>query len=228
VLTGPDQKPDSPTLKKRHNACIEEEFHSQHVTVEGLCCFLIVDGKRDLADLVQVHCPNAAFHDRLSISLAELMIYNGARREQMSSEARMRPEQTAEQIHSAAIHLLRRLRQVDAASGLNSPRLSALSVIVFAGPLTLGQLADAEQVKPPTMTRIVHALEAKGLVRKIANPEDRRTIHLAATMKGKRLLLAARRRRIGPLADGIGRLSHGEQETLHTAMAILLGLVREL
>ena len=140
----------------------------------------------------------------------------------------MRPEQTAEQIHSATIHLLRRLRQADAASGLNSPRLSALSVIVFAGPLTLGQLADAEQVKPPTMTRIVQALEAKGLVRKIANPEDRRTIHLAATMTGKRLLLRARRRRIQPLAEGIRGLARDEQRTLHAAMTILGGLLRGL
>jgi DNA-binding MarR family transcriptional regulator len=141
--------------------------------------------------------------------------------------SRETPEQIAGQIHSAAIHLLRRLRQADGASGLNSPRLSALSVIVFAGPLTLGQLADAEQVKPPTMTRIVQALEAKGLVRKIANPEDRRTIHLAATMQGKRLLVRARRRRIEPLAEVIGRLSREEHEALQRAVAVMERLVRD-
>ncbi|MDQ3996553.1 MAG: hypothetical protein M3303_05995, partial [Gemmatimonadota bacterium] len=66
----------------------------------------------------------------------------------------------ADRLHSAAIHLLRRLRREDARTGLSGPRLSALSVVVFAGPLTLGELAAAEQVRPPTMTRLVRALEA--------------------------------------------------------------------
>src|ERR1039458_5569233 len=101
----------------------------------------------------------------------------------MSTARQPGPEAMAESLHSAAIHLLRKLRRADSASGLNAPRLSALSVIVFGGPLTLGQLAAAEQVRPPTMTRIVQALEAKGLVKKVANPEDRRTIHLSATVK---------------------------------------------
>ena len=68
----------------------------------------------------------------------------------------------ADVLHSAAIHLLRKLRREDAASGLNAPRLSALSVVVFAGPVTLGELAGAEQVRPPTMTRIVDALAEQG------------------------------------------------------------------
>jgi len=140
----------------------------------------------------------------------------------------MDAEKMAEQVHAAAIHLLRRLRQADVANGLNGPRLSALSVIVFGGPLTLGRLAEAEQVKPPTMTRIVQALEKKGLVRKAANPEDRRTIHLAATMKGKRVMVEARARRIRPLAEGIGRLRRKERESLNAAAGILNRLIRGL
>ncbi|MGD0366040.1 MAG: MarR family transcriptional regulator [Acidobacteriaceae bacterium] len=143
----------------------------------------------------------------------------------MSTEKRIDPETIADSLHSAAIHLLRRLRQADAASGLNSARLSALSVIVFGGPITLGRLADAEQVRPPTMTRIVNALEAKTLVTKTASASDRRTIHLSATMKGKRLLLEARRRRIRSLARQITVLSPHEQKTLHSAVAILNSLV---
>jgi len=72
----------------------------------------------------------------------------------------------ADQLHSASIHLLRKLRREDAASGLNAARLSALSVIVFAGPITPGDLAAAEQVRPPTMTRIVDALVQHGLAEK--------------------------------------------------------------
>jgi DNA-binding MarR family transcriptional regulator len=139
----------------------------------------------------------------------------------MSTGKRADSEATAESLHSAAIHLLRRLRQADVASGLNSARLSALSVIVFGGPITLGRLADAEQVRPPTMTRIVNALEAKTLVTKTASASDRRTIQLSATMKGKRLLLEARRRRIRSLARQIAILSPHDQKTLHAAVAIL-------
>ena len=143
----------------------------------------------------------------------------------MSTGRRIDPEATAESLHSAAIHLLRRLRQTDAAFGLNSARLSALSVIVFAGPITLGRLADAEQVRPPTMTRIVNALEAKGLVKKAPSTSDRRTIHLSATMKGKRLLLEARGRRIRSLTRQIAILSPHDQSTLHAAVAILNDLL---
>ena len=67
----------------------------------------------------------------------------------MSRKTSKRDEELAGRIHSAAIHLLRRLRREDAGSGLNAPRLSALSVIVFAGEVTLGELAAAEQVRPP-------------------------------------------------------------------------------
>ncbi|CAA9348463.1 MAG: hypothetical protein AVDCRST_MAG40-2756, partial [uncultured Gemmatimonadaceae bacterium] len=76
------------------------------------------------------------------------------------------PEPLADRLHSAAIHLLRWLRREDGAAGLSGPRLSALSVVVLAGPLTLGELAAAEQVRPPTMTRLVDALAAEGLVRR--------------------------------------------------------------
>jgi DNA-binding MarR family transcriptional regulator len=134
----------------------------------------------------------------------------------------------AESLQSAAIHLLRKLRRADARSGLNAPRLSALSVIVFGGPLTLGQLAAAEQVRPPTMTRIVHALEAKGLVKKVANPEDRRTIHLSATMKGKRVMVEARERRVRSLTKQIGKLSREEQETLRAAIGLMEGIIEGL
>src|SRR5260221_13290974 len=71
----------------------------------------------------------------------------------------------ADRLHSAAIHLLRRLRVEDKAIGLSGPRTSALSVIVFRGPVTMSALAEAEQVRPPTMTRLVDGLERRGPVR---------------------------------------------------------------
>jgi len=109
---------------------------------------------------------------------------------------------------------------------MNSPRLSALSVIVFAGPITLGELAGAEQVRPPTMTRIVNALEEQGLVRKSRDETDRRTVTLSATMKGKRLLVESRNRRIRPLADRMERLGGHELKTLQDAAVILQEILR--
>ena len=94
---------------------------------------------------------------------------------------RRRPPDTtlelADRLHSAAIHLLRRLRRQDDASGLPAPQLSALSVIVFGGRITLGDLAQAEQVRPPTITRVVAALEEDGLVERVSASDDRRVVH---------------------------------------------------
>jgi len=151
----------------------------------------------------------------------------------MSTPRRIDSETTAESLHAAAIHLLRRLRRIDGRSGSGNPaiaihpsRLSALSVIVFSGPITLGRLAAAEQVRPPTMTRIVHALEAEGLVRKNASAGDRRAVQISATLRGKRLLLRARGRRVRWLADRIRTLPRCDQAALRAAAGILSRLLR--
>src|SRR5271170_7571334 len=135
----------------------------------------------------------------------------------MSNETLTNSQNIADQLHSAAIHLLRKLRKEDEGSGLNAPRLSALSVIVFGGQISLGDLAAAEQVRPPTMTRIVNALEAQSLVTKERNESDGRSIRLAATPAGKALLLEGRKRRVDALARQIALLSADEQKTLSEA-----------
>ncbi len=127
----------------------------------------------------------------------------------------------ADQLHSAAIHLLRKLRREDAASGLNAPRLSALSVVVFAGPLTLGDLAAAEQVRPPTMTRIVDALVAQGLMSKKKNAQDGRSMLIHATAAGRKLLLQGRERRVRALARQIEALGEEDRAALENAAEIL-------
>src|SRR3954470_24959780 len=102
----------------------------------------------------------------------------------------------ADRLHSAAIHLLRRLRREDDASGLGAPRLSALSVVVFGGPIAVGALAAGEQVRVPTMSRLVASLEGDGLVRRIPDPADRRVVRIEATEAGRALLFAGRARRV--------------------------------
>ena len=133
----------------------------------------------------------------------------------------------ADRLHSAAIHLLRRLRREDDAAGLTAPRLSALSVVVFGGPLTLGELAAAEQVRPPTMTRLVTALEAQGLIRRESDARDGRLTRVHATPKAREILAAGRARRVRALARQLEALPAGDLETLERAADILEALLRE-
>jgi DNA-binding MarR family transcriptional regulator len=130
----------------------------------------------------------------------------------------------ADRLHSAAIHLLRRLRVEDKAIGLSGPRASALSVIVFRGPIAMGALAEAEQVRPPTITRLVASLERAGLVRRVNDRRDGRVQLVAATAAGRRLLNKGRARRVERLMGGIARLSAAEQQVLAHAAELMEGL----
>ena len=132
----------------------------------------------------------------------------------------------ADRLHSAAIHLLRRLRREDDASGLPAPQLSALSVIVFGGPITLGALATAEQVRPPTITRVVATLEEAGLVSRETDDADRRVVRVKATPKGARLLQEGRQRRVATLADSLASLSADDRTLLARALPVLERIVR--
>jgi DNA-binding MarR family transcriptional regulator len=137
-------------------------------------------------------------------------------------------EALADHLHSAAIHLLRHLRKEDDASGLSAPRLSALSVVVFGGPLTLGELARAEQVKPPTMTRIVTGLEREGLVKRKGDPHDRRLTHIEATSKGRKVLAAGRARRVKKLATAVSRMEKKELAELRRGVQLLRDVVTSM
>jgi DNA-binding MarR family transcriptional regulator len=132
----------------------------------------------------------------------------------------------ADRLHSVAIHLLRRVRKQDAASGVGPAQLSALSVLVFAGAKTLGELAAAEQVKPPTMSRIVAGLERSRLVEITRDSDDARRMHIRPAAKGIRLLQAGRRRRIEYLAAHLDSLTGSELAQLNAAAEILEMLLR--
>jgi DNA-binding MarR family transcriptional regulator len=105
---------------------------------------------------------------------------------------------------------LRRLRVEDDALGISPPRLSALSVVVYAGPIGIGALAATEGVTAPTMSRLVDGLEAEGLVRRSPDPNDARGVLVGATSKGERVLQRGRRRRVDTLATGLRGLSADE------------------
>ena len=135
--------------------------------------------------------------------------------------------ETADRLHSAAIHLLRRLRVRDRESGVGPAQLSALSVLVFGGPRSLGELADAEQVRPPTMSRIVAGLERTRLVKR-QKTEDGRRVRLEATAKGTKILQAGRQRRVESLAKVISSLSEKEQTQLGALVEVLQRVIRSL
>jgi DNA-binding MarR family transcriptional regulator len=130
----------------------------------------------------------------------------------------------ADQLHSASIHLLRGVRRVDAQSGLPPAQLSALSVVVFGGPLSLGALAAAEQVRPPTMSRIVESLVSAGLVTRTQDPGDARAVLIAASEAGRRLLAEGRRLRLEALAERLQELDDEERAALHAAAPALVRL----
>lgn len=127
-------------------------------------------------------------------------------------------EKVADRLHSTAIRLLRLVRAQDIVTGVPPARLSALSVVVFGGPISLNNLARAEQVRPPTMSRIVDALEETGLARRTVNPADRRAVLIEATQNGRRILMEGRRRRVQSLARHLGRLSTREIGLIDSAL----------
>jgi len=127
----------------------------------------------------------------------------------------------ASRLHSVAIHLLRRVREVDLAMGLSPPRASALSVLVFAGERTIGDLAAAEQVTPPTMTRLIGALETDGYVKRTPGPDDKREVFVRATAKARRVLEAGRRRRVEELTRLLGGASEADWASLEQVVRLL-------
>jgi DNA-binding MarR family transcriptional regulator len=135
--------------------------------------------------------------------------------------------EVADRLHSATIHLLRHARQQDVVARQGPARLSALSVLVFGGPMALGQLAAAEQVKAPTMSRIVAGLKRSGLARIETDAKDARRIRVTATAKGERLLQQARVRRIRLVAKTLTNLSPAELEILRRAAELMERAVRQ-
>ena len=134
-------------------------------------------------------------------------------------------DQAADRLHSAVIHLLRRLRRQDARLGIGPAGLSALSVLVFGGPKTVGELAAIEQVRAPTMSRLLAGLEANGLLVRTSDPADRRTTRVRPTALGKRVLERGRERRVHDLAERLRTLTPEDVALLDRAAALIERLV---
>jgi DNA-binding MarR family transcriptional regulator len=137
------------------------------------------------------------------------------------AESKTDLERVASALNSGAIHLLRSLAAVDRLAGLTPARLSALSVLVFAGPCSLGELAAAEGVAGPTMTRIVDGLASLGLAERRRHPSDGRAVEIAATGPGARLMRDAAQRRIDAIVLALGSLAPAERQRLSAAADLL-------
>ncbi|MFI4982134.1 MAG: MarR family winged helix-turn-helix transcriptional regulator [Nevskiales bacterium] len=135
-------------------------------------------------------------------------------------------EIVADRLHSVAIHLLRQLRQEDLSLGLGPAQLSALSVLVFGGPRTIGALARIEQVAAPTISRLVDALVATGLGARETDARDRRVVHVSATAAGVNLMQRGRRQRVQRLVRLLEDLDPAELETVGTVAERLAQLLR--
>jgi DNA-binding MarR family transcriptional regulator len=133
----------------------------------------------------------------------------------------MSQDPLADRLHSAAVHLLRRVATVDAGSGLSPARLSALSVIVYGGPLTMTSLARAERVSPATITSTVSGLESAGLVQRRRQGTDARSVHVEATPKGREVLTEGRRRRVAVLESALDALAPADRAALETGLDAL-------
>jgi DNA-binding MarR family transcriptional regulator len=140
---------------------------------------------------------------------------------------RIAPErELADHLHSAAIHLLRRARRGDPLTGATPAQLSALSVLM-SGPKTLGELAAAEQVRAPTISRLAAEMERVGLIRRRDDPNDARVVRVDMSAKGRRVLGKGRELRIADIEGRVRRLDLDDRATLAKAIAIIEGMLRD-
>src|ERR671924_1166513 len=149
-----------------------------------------------------------------------MLIYNRLGTPSLISKLRS-SEETARKLHSAALHLMRYVRTQDTALGVPPAQLSALSVVVFGGKKSLSDLAQTEQVRPPTMSRIVDGLVRDGLVKREVDKADRRSVVITATDKGQKIMYEGRSRRERQLLELMRGLSKYEIDLLDKASDII-------
>jgi DNA-binding MarR family transcriptional regulator len=134
--------------------------------------------------------------------------------------------QLANTVHSVSLRLLRQVRVVDGTSGLSGPRISLLSVLVFAGPLPIGKLAKIEQISGPAITKLVDGLARDGLARRVRSKTDRRVVLVESTRAGRKRLEEGRARRVDAVAAALGQLDRKDQAKVRAAFEALSRLLR--
>jgi DNA-binding MarR family transcriptional regulator len=143
-----------------------------------------------------------------------------AQQDTTGADREPRPAEVAARLRLGVMRLSRRLRQ-HAPGNISQSQLSVLATLVRGGAMPLGDLAAAERVQPPTITRIVDALASAGLVSRRQGTEDRRVVHVEATREGRALVEAVRRRRDTYLAQRLNALDADELALLARAAELL-------
>ncbi|HUR13935.1 MAG TPA: MarR family transcriptional regulator [Mycobacteriales bacterium] len=127
----------------------------------------------------------------------------------------------ASELRTSVMRLARRLRRMRADSSLSLGQLAALGTLDRHGPMTPGELAAHERVQPPSMTRIVKALEETGYVTRTPHATDGRQVVVALTTAGALLLKEDRKQREEWLAQRLRALDPDDRELLHRAAEVL-------
>jgi DNA-binding MarR family transcriptional regulator len=143
-----------------------------------------------------------------------------------NTDERVRSSELASQLRFAVMRLSRRLRQ-HAPEDITPSQLSALSVIAREERMTLSQLAVAERVQPPTITRVVDSVERQGLATRVPSDQDRRVAFVEATPAGRALVETIRRRRDAYLARRLRTFSADERALLERAAGLLERLIED-
>lgn len=136
--------------------------------------------------------------------------------------------QVSVQLGDAITRFNRRLRQTRPVGELTQNQLSVLTSLELAGALTPRELADAERVAPPTMTKVLAKLEERGLVQRSPHPTDGRQVILSATETGRTVIAEQRRVKDQWLTRMLAELPTAERETLARAAEILNRISRKI
>lgn len=131
------------------------------------------------------------------------------------------PQSLANEFSIMAVRLVRWLRAADPSPALSGPEASAMAVIVYSGGVTPSRLAELEQVRRPTISRVLEGLEKRGLVRRDVDPDDKRSSIISPTLQGLDLWQAGQLRRVAPLAERIAALDADERRQLVAVMPLL-------
>lgn len=135
---------------------------------------------------------------------------------------------TSVRLRAAIAKLSRRLRHTAAGSELTPTDISVLNTIVRRGPLRLAELAAIEAINPTMLSRIAGRLTSRGLIRRIPDPDDRRSARLAATAAGSRMRERIHRERAATLQAPIAGLSARQRSALERALPVLEELAGRL
>ncbi len=132
----------------------------------------------------------------------------------------------AARLHSSSVRLRRLARREERGEPIGGPRLSALRFVATAGPVSLAELAAAEQVRAPTMSRVVDNLVAEGLALRETDPADRRAVRISATEAGRRLIDEGQASRAGAVAARLAQLADSERRALYRGVELMERILR--